>query len=118
MNNERVVLHDPTAETTAGMRPRRTPPTTLEGKTVALFDIGKIRSDEYLDHVAVRLNARGILNFRIGKPTNAKTVPIDILQRTAAKADVVVMALAGMAGSPKQMRSTSWLGWAKLRLRH
>lgn len=94
MNHDSITLHDPTAETTATSRPRRTPPSTLDGKTVALFDIGKIRSDEYLDHLAVRLNDRGIANFRIGKPTNAKTAPIEVLQRTAAEADVVIMALA------------------------
>ena len=94
MIHESVVLHDPTAETTAPMRLRRPPPTDLEGKTVALFDIGKIRSDEYLDHIATRLSARGIANFRIGKPTNAKTAPVEVLQRTATEADVVVMALA------------------------
>ena len=94
MKSEPIVLHDPTAETTAAMRQRRPPPASLEGKTVALFDIGKIRSDEYLDHVADLLTDRGIANFRIGKPTNAKTAPVDILQQTAADADVVVMALA------------------------
>ena len=94
MNHESMILHDPTAETTATLRRRLTPPPSLKGRTVALFDIGKIRSDEYLDHLAARLHSRGIANFRIGKPTNAKSAPTEVLQRTAAEADVVVLALA------------------------
>ena len=94
MKPEPVVLHDPTSELSTAMRPRRAPPQSLDGKVVALFDIGKIRSDEFLDHVAARLDARGIANFRIGKPTNAKTAPVEILQRIALQADVVVQALA------------------------
>ena len=94
MRPESVVLYDPTSEFTAATRTRRPPPDSLEGQVVALFDIGKIRSDEFLDHVATLLDARGVANFRIGKPTNAKTAPVDVLQQTASRASVVVMALA------------------------
>ena len=38
-------MRDPTAETSPVKRPRRPPPTSIEGLTVALFDIGKTRSD-------------------------------------------------------------------------
>ena len=94
MKPEPIVLHDPTSELMAPMRPRCAPPESLDGKVVALFDIGKTRSDEFLDHVAARLDARGIANFRIGKSTNAKTAPTEILQRIASEADVVIQALA------------------------
>ena len=40
-------MRDPTAETTAIKRARMTPPSSLEGKTVGLFDIGKTRTDEF-----------------------------------------------------------------------
>ena len=54
------ILHDPTAELEPTQRPRLTPPSSLEGKQVALFDIGKPRSNEFLDAIDGELIARGI----------------------------------------------------------
>ena len=64
-------LRDPTAETTALKRERTKPPKSLEGLTVALFDIGKTRSDEFLDRVEARFAERKLKVKRYAKPTNA-----------------------------------------------
>ena len=89
-----TVLHDPTSELAPEMRPRRAPPSSLEGRVVALQGIGKQRSDEFLDHVRTRLEALGIATIRTDKPTNARRAPTELLQRIATEADVVVQALA------------------------
>ena len=87
-------LRDPTAETTAIKRPRVTPPPSLEGLTIGLFDIGKTRSDEFLDHVEKRLVERGLKVRRYAKPTNAKVAPTEIIQKVVAEADAVMIALS------------------------
>lgn len=87
-------LRDPTAETSAIKRPRVTPPPSLEGLTIGLFDIGKTRSDEFLDHVEKRLVERGLKVRRYAKPTNAKVAPTEIIQKVVAEADAVMIALS------------------------
>jgi hypothetical protein len=87
-------LHDPTAEIFPIRRPRLTPPKSLEGKVVALFDIGKTRSDEFIDSLEVLLADHNIKTTRYAKPTNAKTAPIETIQAIATEADLVVSALA------------------------
>ena len=82
------VLHDPTSELAPQQRPRVAPPPSLEGKTVALLDLGKIRSDEFLDHVETRLLARGLEVLRTAKPTNAKPAPASVIETIVAQADV------------------------------
>jgi hypothetical protein len=87
-------LRDPTAETSAIKRPRVQPPPSLEGLTIALFEIGKTRSDEFLDHVEKRLNARGLKTKRYAKPTNAKVAPVEVMQKVATEADAVIIGLS------------------------
>jgi len=87
-------MRDPTAETAPLKRPRRAPPESLEGRTVALFDIGKTRTPEFLDQVELRLKERKIRTKRFGKPTNAKVATPEILQKVADEADVVLIALS------------------------
>ena len=94
MTWDAVQLHDPTSESSPVMRPRATPPETLNSRTVALLDIGKIRSDEFLDTVEDRLRSRGLDVFRAAKPTNAKPAPRDVIDGVVENADVVVVALA------------------------
>ena len=89
-----TVLHDPTSEVTPLSRPRRAPLASLDNKTVALFDIGKRRSDEFLDHVQARLETRGVETIRFGKPSNARPATPDVVRRTAEAAHAVVVALA------------------------
>lgn len=87
-------LRDPTAETAPLRRPRLKPPQSLEGRTIALFDIGKTRSDEFLDRVEARFAERGLRVRRYAKPTNAKVAPPEVIQKVADEADVVLIALS------------------------
>lgn len=87
-------MRDPTAETSAVRRPRVAPPKSLDGLTVALFEIGKARSDEFLDQVERRLAERGLKTQRYAKPTNAKVAPIEVMQRVATEAHAVVIGLS------------------------
>ena len=89
-----IILHDPTAELSSTLRSRRTPPASLDGKIVALFDIGKPRSDEFLDSLEAVLSQRGVKTARYAKPTNTRTAPIETLQAVSSEADVVVIALS------------------------
>jgi len=87
-------MRDPTPGTSPLKRARLTPPVSLDGKTVALFDIGKTRTKEFLDRVEMRLHEKNIKTMRTGKPTNAKIATPEILQDVAEKADVVLIALS------------------------
>ena len=87
-------MRDPTAETSAVKRPRVAPPKSLDGLTVALFEIGKTRSDEFLDQVERRLTERGVKTKRYAKPTNAKVAPGEVMQRVATEAQAVVIGLS------------------------
>ena len=87
-------LRDPTAETSAIKRPRVEPPASLEGLTIGLFDIGKTRSNEFLDQVEKRLGERGLKTRRYAKPTNAKVASVEIVQQVVSEADAVLIALS------------------------
>lgn len=87
-------LRDPTAETSAIKRPRVKPPASLAGLTIGLFDIGKTRSDEFLDQVEKRLAERGFKVRRYAKPTNAKVAPVEVMQKVVTEVDAVVIGLS------------------------
>jgi hypothetical protein len=87
-------LRDPTAETSAIKRPRVKPPKSLDGLTIALFDIGKTRSNEFLDQLEKRFAEHGLKTRRYAKPTNAKVAPVEVMQEVAAEANAVVIALS------------------------
>ena len=87
-------LRDPTAETSALKRPRVKPPASLQDATIALFDIGKTRSNEFLDRVEQHLNQQGLRTRRYAKPTNAKVAPAEVIQRVATEANAVLIALS------------------------
>ena len=87
-------MRDPTAETSAIKRPRKAPPKSLDGLTIGLFDIGKSRTDEFLNQVEKRFNERGLKTKRYGKPTNAKVATPEILQTVASEVDVVLIGLS------------------------
>ena len=87
-------MRDPTPESSPLKRPRLKPPRSLDGLTVGLFDIGKTRTKEFLDRVEQRLHERSIKTARFGKPTNAKVATPENLQKVAAEADVVLIALS------------------------
>lgn len=90
---QRSIL-DPTSESNPAMRNRRNPPKSLAGLTIGLLDIGKRRSDNFLDQVEVRLVEHGLNVRRYAKPTNARTAPEPVKQAIAAECDVVVEGLA------------------------
>jgi len=87
-------MRDPTAETSAVMRERLTPPDRLNNRTVALLSISKERSSEFLDTVEQRFIERGVKVLRFEKPTHTKPAPENVLQDIIERADVVVEALA------------------------
>jgi hypothetical protein len=87
-------LRDPTAETEAVMRARREPPQSLDGLTVGLFDIGKTRSDEFLNRIEQRMGERGIKTKRFGKPTNAKVASKDLVDKVVSEAAVILLGLS------------------------
>lgn len=94
MASSPIPMCDPTAETAAAARARVSPPASLDGKTVALLDIGKERSAEFLDTIARRLEDRGVIYRRYAKPDNSKVAPEDVLRSIALETDVVVEALS------------------------
>ena len=87
-------MRDPTAEIAAAKRARLAPLPSLAGKTVGLFDIGKTRSDEFLNQIEKRLTERGIRSKRFGKPTNAKVATREIIDQVVSAADVVLIGLS------------------------
>ena len=89
-----VKLRDPTAETSPVRRPRRAPPASLEGKTVALMDIGKSRGVEFIDRLEGHFRKAGIATRRYRKPTNTKVAPVELMQKIAAEAQAAVIALS------------------------
>lgn len=89
-----VALRDPTAEASPTKRERRTPPPSLAGVAVALLDIGKMRSDEFIDRLQARFAERGIATRRYRKPTNTRVAPTEVLQSIAADCAAAVIALS------------------------
>ncbi len=91
---EAFTLLDPTAEREAAQRARLGPPPSLDGRTVALLDIGKARGDVFIDRLEERFAERGVAVRRYAKPTNTKVAPADVAQAIASECDVVVEALS------------------------
>jgi len=89
-----VILRDPTAETSPSRRERLVPPPSLDGKVVALMDIGKSRGKEFIDRLEGHFKAAGIATKRYAKPTNTKVAPVALMQKIAAEAQLAVIALS------------------------
>ena len=92
--NEGYALRDPTAERGSVMRQRLTPPVSLEGRTVALLDIGKERSDEFLDSIEAMLADKGLTVRRYAKPSPTTLAADYASADIATEADVVIESLA------------------------
>jgi hypothetical protein len=69
-------------------------PPTIEGARVALLDITKARSDEFLDRVEHLLRARGAEPFRISKEVFSRPVSTAVIEEVAIRADLAVEGLA------------------------
>jgi hypothetical protein len=91
---ESQILLDPTAEVSPAKRQRVTPPDSLEGKTIALLDIGKRRGNVFLDRLEECMAERGLTVKRYAKPTNTKVAPLNVVQTISMECDIVVEALS------------------------
>ena len=89
-----TVLRDPTNEAASSMRKSVAMPDDLSGKTIALLDISKERSDEFIDYLESRFTAQGMKVKRYRKASNSKPAAQDIVQSIVQEADVAVVALA------------------------
>lgn len=87
-------LRDPTAETSPTRRARLAPPPSIDGKVVALMDIGKRRGNEFLDRLEGHFKKAGVPTRRYAKPTNTKVAPTELLQKIAVEAQLAVIALS------------------------
>jgi hypothetical protein len=87
-------LRDPTAESSPVRRPRLAPPSSIDGRTVALMDIGKSRGAEFIDRLEGHFKKAGIATKRYAKPTNTKVAPTALMQQIAAEAQLAVIALS------------------------
>ena len=92
--NEGYALRDPTAEIGSTKRQRLSPPPSLDGRTIALLDIGKERSDEFLDHVEALLAERGHTVRRYAKPSPTPLAADYASPDIATECDVVIESLA------------------------
>ena len=88
------VLLDPTAETAAAMQPHLKRPPSIAGKTIGLFDIAKMRGDEFLDRLDELLTARGHTVKRYRKKHFSQLAPIELKQQIKSECDLVVEGLA------------------------
>lgn len=89
-----TILLDPTSERVPAERPRAERLAGLEGHTIGLLDIAKMRGDVFLDRLEDRLEGRGARVLRFQKPTFTKPAPIDLRHEIARQCDAVVEALA------------------------
>jgi len=89
-----TTLRDPTAETSPSRRARLVPPPSLDGKVVALMDIGKNGGKVFLDQLESHFRKAGVPTRRYAKPTNTKVAPTELLQKIAAEAQLAVIALS------------------------
>ena len=87
-------MRDPTAELGSAKRQRLAPPESLDGRTVALLDIGKERSDEFLDSIEDLLGARGMTVKRYSKPSPTTLSADYASSDIASDCDVVIEGLA------------------------
>ena len=92
--SENVTLLDPTAETSPATRERLAPPASLEGLTIGVLDIGKVRGDVFSNEIARLLGEKGFSVKQYAKPTNTRTAPVHLAQTIAMECDVVIESLS------------------------
>ena len=88
------ILLDPTAETAAVMQPRLARSQSIAGKTIGLFDIAKMRGDEFLNRLDELLTARGYTVKRYRKRHFTYLAPIELKQQIKSECDLVIEGLA------------------------
>src|ERR1700722_4457261 len=72
---------DPTAKSAPTRRARLAPSSSIDGKTVALMDIGKSRGAEFIDRLEGHFKKVGVATRRYRKPTNTKVAPLALMQQ-------------------------------------
>jgi hypothetical protein len=82
--DERVKEAEPLATRTAG----------IAGKSVALLDISKNRSAEFLDRLELHLREHGARTTRFHKPTFSRPAPAELIEQIALHSDLAVEGLA------------------------
>ncbi|MDH3700162.1 MAG: hypothetical protein OEU46_02520 [Alphaproteobacteria bacterium] len=87
-------VRDPTSEASETMRTPKALPPDLAGKTIALLNISKERSDEFLDQLEVKFSEAGFPVKRYRKASHSKTAAPEIIQAIVQEADIVVESLA------------------------
>lgn len=89
-----IELLDPTSERERVDRPRAARPGSLDGLTIGLLDIAKVRGDVFLDRVGEILRDRGLRFARFRKPTYTKPAPADLRGEIRTHCHAVIEALA------------------------
>jgi hypothetical protein len=69
-------------------------PGAIAGRTIGLLDISKNRGAEFLDRLESQLKAAGAVTFRSTKEIFSKPAGPALIDAIAARADLVVEALA------------------------
>jgi hypothetical protein len=69
-------------------------PDSLAGRRVVLLDIGKARSDEFLDRVERFLRDAGTTTQRFAKPFFSRPATSEVIEEIAIHGDLAVEALA------------------------
>jgi hypothetical protein len=87
-------LLDPTAESAPSQRQRAARPASLNGLTIGLLDIAKVRGDVFLDRVAEILSAKGLAVQRFRKPTYTKPASPDLRHEIQARCHALIEGLA------------------------
>jgi hypothetical protein len=90
----KTTLLNPTGEHEVVARKKAEKPVTLDGITVGVLDIGKLRGDVFLDRVAERLGERGVAVKRYAKPGPSRPAIIETRQRMMAETQVAIIGLA------------------------
>ena len=89
-----TTLLNPTGEHAVVARKKAPKPVTLDGITVGVLDIGKLRGDVFLDRLAQRLDERGVAVKRYAKPGPNRPAVLETRQRMLGETQVAVIGLA------------------------
>jgi hypothetical protein len=89
-----IELLDPTAEREPVERPPAPRTASLEGLTIGLLDIAKVRGDVFLDRIAQLLDDRGFRVARFRKSTYTKPAPADLRGEIRVRCHALIEALA------------------------
>jgi hypothetical protein len=87
-------LLDPTAETAPAIRQRATRSASLNGLTIGLLDIAKVRGEVFLDRLAELLSAKGLAVERFRKPTYTKPATPDLRHKIQTRCHALIEGLA------------------------